>query len=240
MGAPQARATPVLTVDAKGILHGASGVVVDGQTYDVEFKHGSCSTVFPDLCVSGSLGSFVFSSKADATGASQALITQLPIADFTNPGLSGVPSSIQTAPAPGGPITSNVVLFTSLIAGCTATVNLVLGPQCQIATPYAHDSNSVSFAAAVQGISIYGRPNGVIDPTTGLDAAQPPYQTWAVWTLESTAVPEPATMTLLGAGALGLGTVRATRKSASRRRRQSASPDQSRAVSSRHQSGDAS
>ncbi|HIG00776.1 MAG TPA: hypothetical protein EYQ66_05655 [Myxococcales bacterium] len=56
-----------------GQLHGASGVIVDGNAYDVEFLEGSCISLF-DGC--DDVSDFTFQTQAAAILASQALLDQ--------------------------------------------------------------------------------------------------------------------------------------------------------------------
>lgn len=57
-----------------GKLKGASGVLVSGQSYDVEFFDASCSAAF-DGC--DALSDFAFTTQGAATLAAQALIDQV-------------------------------------------------------------------------------------------------------------------------------------------------------------------
>ncbi len=57
-----------------GKLVGASGVVVDGQTYSVSFQDGTCATVFAPC---GETGTFPFGTEQSALAAMSALQTQV-------------------------------------------------------------------------------------------------------------------------------------------------------------------
>lgn len=67
--APTGAAT--LDVAPDGTLQGAMGVLVNGHAYDVAFKDGTCSVVFPD-CQSGTV--FAFHDRITASAAAQALL----------------------------------------------------------------------------------------------------------------------------------------------------------------------
>lgn len=55
-----------------GQLVGASNVDVGGSLFDVAFEDGTCPALYPNSCTT-----FVFSTEADATAASQALLDQV-------------------------------------------------------------------------------------------------------------------------------------------------------------------
>lgn len=55
-------------------LRGANGVVVNGLTYNVEFRDGTCFSIYSGC---DEATDFAFNSAAGATAASQALITQV-------------------------------------------------------------------------------------------------------------------------------------------------------------------
>ena len=56
---------------ANGLLTGATGVIVNGVTYDVSFQDGSCDSLFAN-CMN-----FTFTTQAGATAASDALLGQV-------------------------------------------------------------------------------------------------------------------------------------------------------------------
>jgi len=67
-GVPQqGQASPILDIDANGQLLGASGVLVEGNSYSVEFKDGSYNSLF------GS-SAFTFTTSSAAYAASSALL----------------------------------------------------------------------------------------------------------------------------------------------------------------------
>jgi hypothetical protein len=213
MGAQNARAT--VQLDWSGdVLTGAQGIVVDGQTYDVQFENGSCLAVFPDQCELSAPDLFTFTTKAEATDASEALLPWLPLAPQGS--LNSTFSITSFALAPD----TNSISSIGYIAGCI-TAPATFEDRCHVQTPYGTGQNAVFFAAVVQGI--VGNRNAtpfVIDPSQGIYDDQTSSQTWAVWTQETTAVPEPATLAILGAGAAGLGGARLKKQAARRRRKE--------------------
>ncbi len=68
-----AGASLVITRDNNGAIDGASGVVVGGQEFSVEFRSGNCFDAF-DGCIEGALA---FSNFDQAEEASRALANQL-------------------------------------------------------------------------------------------------------------------------------------------------------------------
>lgn len=61
-------------INGSGQLTGATGVTVNGGTYDVQFVEGSCSGVFGGCT---SLSDFAFQNATDAQAAAQALLDQV-------------------------------------------------------------------------------------------------------------------------------------------------------------------
>jgi len=61
-------------------LTGATGVIVNGSSYDVTFVDGTCQALF-DGCDSSA--DFAFTNEADANAAAQALLDQVFIAPFS-------------------------------------------------------------------------------------------------------------------------------------------------------------
>lgn len=66
-----ATASPILLIDASGILTGANNVNVSGRLYDVRFTDGSCVALFHNCTV------FQFFNNKDADVAAQALLDQV-------------------------------------------------------------------------------------------------------------------------------------------------------------------
>lgn len=74
MCAASAHAAVTLHLDSSGLLIGASGVQVSGQTYDVAFVEGTCAQLFSDC---DAVADFQFQSQEAATAAGQALLDQV-------------------------------------------------------------------------------------------------------------------------------------------------------------------
>jgi hypothetical protein len=68
-----ANATVTLIVNGSGILTGATGVMVSGQSYDVTFADGTCAGVYGSC----SNTSFDFTTQVLARSAAQALLDQV-------------------------------------------------------------------------------------------------------------------------------------------------------------------
>lgn len=119
IAAPCAAAT--LIADPDYTLRGASGVIVNGNTYDVSFVDGTCAQVFGG-CDSSS--DFVFQTSGDAIAAAQALFNQV----FVD--LPGTPQYYDGNP--------------SRTAGCNSS-------PCSVFIPFAVGSNTFEFAAASNG-----------------------------------------------------------------------------------------
>jgi len=60
---------------SSGELTGAQGVVVSGNTYNVQFMDTNCNTAFAGACTGAS--PFTFTTEAQALAASQALLNQV-------------------------------------------------------------------------------------------------------------------------------------------------------------------
>jgi hypothetical protein len=69
----EAQASPILQVNGSGILTGANGVTVGNSLYNVQFKDGSCNSLFNGC----SNASFAFHNLTDANLASQSLLNQV-------------------------------------------------------------------------------------------------------------------------------------------------------------------
>lgn len=71
-----AGAGPATLLTENGLLVGATGVEIDGETYSVSFEGGSCNSLFSNC------SSFVFQTQAAAGAASEALLTQVLVGVF--------------------------------------------------------------------------------------------------------------------------------------------------------------
>lgn len=75
---PQGAVAATQIIDAQGILTGATGVMVNGRSYDVSFVQGSCASVYGS-CTSSA---FDFADYASASLAAQALGDQVFVGEF--------------------------------------------------------------------------------------------------------------------------------------------------------------
>jgi hypothetical protein len=95
------QAEPVLQIDANGILTGATGVIVNGASYDVVFKDGSCNSLFAGC----DPGTFAFQTATDATSASETLLSQV----FLDTGQGHFDSAAYLTTGCGSPILCTMV-----------------------------------------------------------------------------------------------------------------------------------
>lgn len=73
LGTAGAADAATLVVDANGMLTGATGVTVGNDTYDVQFKEGSCADIY-GTC---SVDAFDFKTASSAGDAAKALLDQV-------------------------------------------------------------------------------------------------------------------------------------------------------------------
>lgn len=189
LASAHASAAVVYVTDGGGLLTGATGVVVDGVTYDVTFQDGTCIGLFP-ACDASTV--FEFNTAGAAHLASQALSAQV----FTTTTTEG---AIFTG-TPG------------LTAGCDAG-------DCYFYTPYAASATTAAVSAFVNqnsagtDFTIASTPFG-----SGLStgAGGGGFQVFAVWSTAASSVPAPATLSLLFAGfaALSGSAVRRSQRTA--------------------------
>jgi hypothetical protein len=197
LGVGQAHADVIRQFDGAWILTGATGVMVNGTSYDVRFESGSCNSVFNGC---DPAEDFLFTSGTLALAASQALLDQVFVGE--NPG------NVDPMQLPG---------FLDDRPGLTQGCNNG-GPsgfsdfrECTALTPYAFSGGTELLAgfATNYGDVFDGDPlmqdHAALSSIVGGGTATSVVQTFAVWSRSPvTAVPEPSTFALLCAGLIAL------------------------------------
>lgn len=186
----QAAAAATITLDANGRLTGAQGVLVNGGSYDVEFRDGTCAALF-DGCDSSA--DFVFAGQALGYAAALALNSQV----------FNAFAAIDLDPTlTRGCENAGYAYLGQRYATCWVLTPLGLPQPGQVATYLvANDIRDGSDAVPVNS-------NYVLAPVTstgGTDSSSH-YTTWAVWRTAGAGtpqtVPEPSSLLLAGAGLL--------------------------------------
>jgi hypothetical protein len=160
-----------------GQLLGASGVIVDGSSYNVEFLDGTCINLYNGC---DDVSDFTFQTEAAATTAAAALLDQVFLdgIDFfdSNPGL--------TNGCTVGPF-SHCEIFTRFTPSDLVNPNIIAVINNGGTGPFSQDGATGVFAVAGFDTAVGGLVAG---------------QVYAVWT----PIPEPGTALLLGLGLLSL------------------------------------
>jgi hypothetical protein len=174
----------VLLVNGSGQLTGATGVVVDGAAYDVQFVEGTCTDRFSGCETTSDL---TFQTALAAYFAAQALLEEVLI--------DGSAGDFDT--------------HYELTLGCST--NETLG--CHVLIPYAAGGGEVTLAEAFNTNAALGDVPNQLVLARSYDTTQRPQYVYALFTPAAGGVPEPSTwaMMLLGFGAIGFS-VRRQRK----------------------------
>jgi hypothetical protein len=172
-----AKANVIFNTDSNGVLIGASGIIVNNQSYDIQFTNGSCINLFSNCDPT----TFIFHDSVSAAAAAQALLDQVFI-DLSST------KSFDSNPA--------------LTNGCTlGNACQVLTPYALIDTNNLKAADSFNASATFSTDQILERTLYKGYDTINNDLGPQDY-TYAIWTksTDPQIVPEPATLLLVALG----------------------------------------
>lgn len=167
-----ARASVSFNIDSNGVLLGASGVIVNGQSYDVQFTNGSCNSLFSNCDPT----QFTFHDSAPTIAAAQALLDQVFIDLSSTMNFDSNPALTNGCSLPNA--CQALTPFANLGSSFQAADSFNASPT------FSSDHTDEKFV-----LSSYDTINHDLGPQDF---------TFAIWTTST--VPEPATLMLLGLG----------------------------------------
>jgi opacity protein-like surface antigen len=175
--AAPAAASVTLLVNGSGQLTGATGVTINGATYNVSFGDGTCPSLFGG-CDANS--DFTFTTLSDAQAAALALLNQVLI------------------DGPDGQFDTDY----AKTLGCATNDGLT----CDVLIPYALDGAGFDAGVAQNKSTIDSASLAInVKSTSTFDTSDSASFTFARFTLVSAAVPEPATWEMMLLGFAGIG-----------------------------------
>jgi hypothetical protein len=192
---PALTAAPILQIDGSGLLTGAKNVDVNGTLFDVSLSDGSCVDQFSGC---NDTSDFLFSTVADAEAAMLALLAEIP-SSFSND-----PSTINGCPIG---LSANQCIINLPFA--VNPGNAIVGPQAEVLIGIVSPTftDVLYFSDGVTPNTGFIDINDALEPRPFNDSFFD-NNTYAVFSIPSSNVPEPAAIVLFFFGLLGIGAMR--------------------------------